>query len=148
MSKRVSHHKPKEREKILNALFSTARSMGDGGAVEKFIIELLTESEQLTIGRRILIAQMILSGKSQAQISYELSVSPNTFSRTRKWLEKQLPNYGDAISEHKEKLDTAKDAKIKQRKHIDPTSFAALRRKYPAHFLLFTIAEGLFKKVK
>ena len=132
---------------IMDALFGTASSMDNHGAVEKFIRELLTESEQLTIGRRILVAQMILSGKNQAEVSYELSISPNTFTRTRKWLHKQLPKYDEALKDSDKLQEVKREAKRKiYREKIDPLSFESMKRKYPAHFLLFNVADAVWNK--
>ena len=146
----ISHKKlnPHQREIILEALFSSAKRMRKDNPVEYFINTLLTESEQITIGRRILIAQMILAGKTQSEIRYILDVSPNTFTRTRKWLNKQIPNYGQAIKEcEKEKLNKASNRAKDKKIYIDPLSFTGLRRKFPAHFLFFNIAEELLIKL-
>lgn len=131
---------------ILQALFSTARSISGDDAVSIFIKNVLTESEQILIGRRLLIAQMILSGKKQAEIMYELNVSPNTFSRTRKWLNGQIPEYDKALKEFQaEQKSIANDsiASKPKRTKVDPHSFEALKRKYPAHFLLFSLFDEL-----
>lgn len=119
-----------------------------------FIEKLLTESERNIIGRRLLISQMILAGKSQAEIRYEFSVSPNTFTRTRKWLQQQLPNYNDTLKEYNTELQLKK-AKLQHTKkikanrdgsHPDYLSFEAMRYRYPGHFLLFNFAEELLKR--
>ncbi len=146
----INHTKlsPKKKEIILEALFSSTKEMKGDNPVEYFINTLLTDSEKITIGRRILIAQMILKGKTQSEISDILGVSPNTYTRTRKWLDGQIPHYNDVLKEHK-KEQTQKLAKSKRNKkeYIDPMSLAGLRRKYPAHFLLLNIADVLIKKL-
>ena len=123
--------------------------MNGKDAVTTFINTLLTESEKITIGRRILIAQMILAGKNQSEIIYKLGVSPNTFTRTRKWLDGQVPDYDQALKNF-EKEAVAKKTKIvkqnRSRIYTGSTSFASLRRKYPAHFLIFNIAEEILAK--
>jgi len=135
--KKLSHSK---KEESRSALFSLAKNMKGEDAVAEFINHLLTESEQVTIGRRILIARMLLAGKNSAEIKSTLSVSPNTFSRTRKWLQRELPNYADALKDFENQQQQKKDVKRKtKREYIDPFSFTALRHKYPMHFLLFNI---------
>ena len=146
----INHKKlnPHKRKIILKALFSSAKRMQKDSPVEYFINTLLTESEQITIGRRILLPQMILAGKTQSEIRYILDVSPNTFTRTRKWLNKQIPNYGQAIKEYeKEKLNKVSNLTKDKNTYIDLLSFAGLRRKFPAHFLFFNIAEELLTKL-
>lgn len=143
MSKNMQKVRPRERSLILDALTNAANGMKGDDAIERFLAELLTESERITIGRRILIAQMILAGKTQIEIRAELNISPNTYTRTRRWLEGQLPNYEDALkayaAEHKKKVSSHES-------YPPAFSFAALQKKYPMHFLLFTVAEEIFKK--
>jgi len=124
----------------MKTLFETARNMPKNDPVVIFITNVLTESEQVMIGRRLLIAQMILEGKKQAEIIYELGVSPNTFSRTRKWLTGQIPEYDKALKEHRADQKLLDNNPNRTRsKPEDPFSFTALKNKYPTHFLLFSM---------
>lgn len=132
----------REKELVLSALHGCADSL----TAISFVDQLLTESEKLTIGRRILIAQMILSGHSQAEIREILNVSPNTFTRTRKWLNGQIPNYDKALKEYGEQINK-RDSTQTKNKNYDPTTFQGLRNKYPMHFLFFNLAEELLHKL-
>lgn len=139
-----------DRARARNALLKTAARFDGKDGARMFIEEMLTESEQITIGRRLLIAHMLLQGKNQQEIRSELGVSPNTFTRTRQWLLKQVPNYGDSLAAYEKKRTAIQKGrttvtKRQKREYIDPTSFSALKRRYPAHFLLFNIIDGLFK---
>lgn len=136
----------KSKKKLaVDVLFKTAAGMTNKDSVITFARELLTEDEQVTIGRRILIAQMILSGKKQAEIREELGVSPNTFTRTRKWVEKEIPEYGKAIKEYKkQELDRLKKIKKKHYDRTTPFTSSDMRRRYPAHFLLINLIEEIF----
>lgn len=144
MSKSVKNLSPHEKEIVLEALYQSAKRLDGGNSAVTFIDELLTESEKVTIGRRILIAQMILSGKNQAEVRSALSVSPNTFTRTRKWLNGQIPQYDKALKEFS-KLQEIKTTSVRKshKNHSDFTKFSTLRKKFPAHFLFFNIAEEL-----
>jgi uncharacterized protein YerC len=147
MSKSIKKQRTKEKELAEEALYTAARRMGGTEPVVAFIDSLLTESERNIIGRRILISQMILAGKSQAEIRYNLSVSPNTFSRTRKWLSLQIPNYDTALKDYEAVQKLKRKSKTQEYTQYDDTySFKAFRKKYPGHFLLFNIAHELFKR--
>lgn len=139
---------PHEKKIVLESLYACAENMSGKHSAVSFVDELLTESEKITIGRRILIAQMILAGETQAKIRYRLGVSPNTFTRTRTWLSGQVPNFDQALKDFEQ---TTTERKPKQKKiskeYIDPTSFTGLRKKYPAHFLLFNLAEELLTRI-
>ena len=92
------------------------------------------------IGRRILIAQAILAGKTRYEINNHLSVSPNTFTQIRRWLESELAEYHSAhatgVKEHKVKTLDFKSSR------------SYLQRNYPGHYLLFSLVEELFKLKK
>lgn len=149
MSKRTEHIRYTEKEMTLAALEEAAKRMEGPYPALTLINELLTESEKLTIGRRILIAQMILAGMTQAEINYTLSVSPNTFCRTRKWLEGQIPNYDDALREamvlENERSDKRYEERSSRKQYAPANTFRGMRQRYPAHFLFFNLADELFK---
>lgn len=108
-----------------------------GSAEETSITRLLTQKERITIGRRILIAQAILAGKTRYEINNHIQISPNTFTQIKRWLESEFPDY---ISAHKRTLSETKVQKVR----IEPFSYEHLKKKYPAHFLLFSLVEELF----
>ena len=151
MSKSIKSHKSSEKEIILEALFHSAENMSGQNPVATFINGLLTESEKLTLGRRILIAQMILAGKTRMEICNTLQVSPNTVALARQWLGEQLPNYAEMITKRDEiatsKRSTREQKRKQTREFIDPLSFRGIRKKYPAHFLLFNLAEELINRI-
>lgn len=147
MSKSIKKQRPKEKLLTEQALYEAARLMDGKNPAVTFIEKLLTESERNIIGRRILISQMILAGKSQAEIRYEFSVSPNTFTRTRKWLSQQIPDYNTTLKEFKAEKERKEQTRTERKRteQSDYFSFTSFRRRYPGHFLLFNIAEELFK---
>lgn len=102
---------------------------------------LLTEREKVTIGRRLLIAHAILDGKTRYEISHHIHVSPNTFAQIRKWLDSEFTSYSSAYKEQ-----PASNAQTKE--YPQRFSYAHLKKNYPAHFLLFSLVEELFKLSK
>tara|TARA_B100000745_G_scaffold55794_2_gene33022 strand:- start:4551 stop:4994 length:444 start_codon:yes stop_codon:yes gene_type:complete len=147
MSKSVRHHTRRQRKVILSTLNETIEQCAGPEETKNLIDKLLTESEKLTLGRRLLISRLILEGKSQAEVNEILHVSPNTFTRTRKWLQQEIPAYGEAIKEYEKDLATRK-AVQKSKDYSDPFTFDGLRKKYPGHFLLFNLAEEFLSKKK
>lgn len=132
-----------DKDAAIRALRNMAEGMREKDSVLTFIDGLMTESEKLVLGRRVLIAQMLVTGHTQAEIREKLHVSPNTFTSTRKWLDKQIPNYKEALGDL-EKAGSQK--KVGGFGYGNPLSFGGLKKKNPAHFLLFNMAEGLSKK--
>jgi len=105
---------------------------------------VLTEGEKAAIGRRILVAQMVLSGHTYFEINERIHISPNTHSLVRKWLKGQIPEYAAVLNKHRqEEKDRAEKKKLKY-VNKNRVGFSALRKKYPMHFLLVNIVDDVF----
>jgi len=71
----------------LDALYTAVGSLKGKDAMKAFLRDLLTPSERVMLGRRIIIARMILAGGSYDAIGEKLHVGKNTISKVHKWLE-------------------------------------------------------------
>ncbi len=140
MSKSLHSISRGEQKLITDALKRVSKSFSGQQGVENFLSKVLTEAERVAIGRRVLIAQMILSNMTYFEINEKLNVSPNTYSKVRKWLQAELPEYQKVLAE------STTTAKTKKRKHIEPFSLQHLQKKYPMHFLLISLAHGSLKR--
>lgn len=118
----------------LDALYTAASSLKGRTDMKAFLKELLTPSERLMLGRRILIARYLLSGYTHAEIGEHLGVGPNTIVKVERWVDAQMPGYRTAIGGLEKEFKNRSD-----RREIatNPFSFKALKKKYPLHFLLF-----------
>lgn len=144
MRREISRIKERERVATLEALNKAAERIKGEAAVSVFIGDILTESERITIGRRLLIANLILSGQTYAEIHNKLGVSPNTFSRIRLWLTGRFSDYDQTL---KSSLPTPSNTKVAYTK-VEPFSFAHLQKKFPLHFLLFTLSKKALDGLK
>jgi uncharacterized protein YerC len=120
--------------KTLDYLYTAVGSVHGRDGMKSFLKDLLTPSERIMLGRRIWIARLLLAGHSQREIGERLKVGPNTVSKVEQWLHDQFPGYETAITGLEKELDTRA---VRRESFADPLSFAALKRKYPLHFLLF-----------
>lgn len=143
MRKKYKLSNSKLDDRAINRLFSAANEAQNKKQTELFIKSILTQSEKLMLGRRLLIAELLLTARTQAEIVHEYKLSPNTVWRIKKWLLAEFPDYEKVIKESRKKVES-NVVKVKEYDY-DPLSFAALKKKYPAHFLLFNIAEHLLK---
>ena len=134
MKKLVRDLTKKEKIRTLDMLYTAASSVRGRDAMKLFLRDLLTESERIMLGRRIWIARLLLRGKSYDAIAAELKVAHTTIRRVARWLEDAFPGYETAMKGLEKEMD--KRALKTQRRH-EPFSYAALKRKYPLHFLLF-----------
>lgn len=120
--------------KTLDTLYTAASAVKGRGAVKLFLKDLLTESERLMLGRRIMIARLLLRRQTYDAVRRRLGVGYATIARVERWLEDELPGYEQALSGLEKEMDRrAVRAEIAD----NPFSYAALKKKYPLHFLLF-----------
>lgn len=132
MKRKISELTEREQIETLDALYSAASGLKGREAMKHFLKDLLTMSERVMLGRRILIARNLLAGESHAEIMRSMKVGPDTVLRVERWLEDSLPGYEDAIMA----LEKAQTARRKS-KYPEWGTFAYLKKKYPLHFLLW-----------
>jgi uncharacterized protein YerC len=133
MKVRAKNLSDKQRIETLDALYTTAGSLKGRAVMKSFLRDLLTESERVMLGRRILIARRLIAGNGYDTIQADMKVAPNTIRRVEQWLEDQIPGYEDAIRNYELELEKRK------KKATAPKygTFAYLKKKYPLHFLFF-----------
>ena len=132
-----------DKMKYLDTLYTAISSLGSRDEVKRLLRDLLTESERIMIGRRIIIAQRLLEDKSYFEIKTELGVGMDTITRVHKWLEDDSYGYEETIK----KLEKEFNGREKRReKKWDTSEFGRLKRRYPLHFLLFNLFDELNKK--
>ena len=132
--------------RYLDTLYTAISSLKSREEVKRFLRDLLTESERIMMGRRIIVAQRLLEDKSYLEIKQELGVGMDTIIRVHRWLEDDVDGYekgvkklGKIFESRQEKIDKA---------YLDPFSFEGLRKRYPLHFFLFNLFDDLNKKNK
>jgi uncharacterized protein YerC len=126
----------KQRIETLDALYTAAGTVRGREAMKLFLRDLLTESERIMLGRRILIARKLIGGTIYDDIASELRVGHDTIYRVHRWLYDQFPGYERVIK------DMEQEFKKRQEKWEDKKLYATsmlyrLKKKYPLHFLLF-----------
>ena len=124
----------------LDSLYSAAGSLRGRSAMKLFLRDLLTESERVMLGRRIIIARLILSGKTYRDIRDTHGVGFTTIRKVEHWLTDELPGYEEAIKGMEHEF-SKRTRRFEQRKIL-----AGLKRKYPLHFLLFPWPKGFNRK--
>jgi uncharacterized protein YerC len=154
MRAKKSDLKPELQNKTIKTFFDAALHAQENGRVVGFLKGILTESEQLMLGRRLLAARMLLSGLPQNEIRLRLGLSPNTLWKINRWLVEQIPEYETVlkkvekeVEERKVKRGVSKHKRMSYNNY-DPLSFAAFKRRYPMHFLLFNLAEEVINSFK
>jgi len=136
-----------ERIKTLDALYTAAGTLRGRAGAKEFLRSLLTESERIMLGRRILIARELLSGSTYDDIVEKYRVGKDTVLRIARWLNDQFPGYENVVEDMEKELATRK--KKADDKYLYVTSaLYRLKKKYPMHFLLFPTPKVKSKKQK
>jgi len=144
MRKQINQNNDQLDQQAVKKLFEVAGVAAQKKQLDSFLKGLLTNSEQLMLGRRLLVAELLLSGQTQAEIIYKYKISPNTVWRINKWLIAEFPEYGLVL---KEAFATKKAHNRAERmSSFDSLTFAKLKKRYPGHFLLFNLADRRLKK--
>jgi|SRR3989338_1393524 len=126
----------KQRIEVLDALYTAAAGVRGRQAMKLFLRDLLTESERIMLGRRIIVARRLLAGDRYDDIEADLRVGRDTIGKIQKWLDDQLPGYEGAIAEM-EKEFGARQKRFEDKRLYATSTLYQLKKKYPLHFLLF-----------
>ena len=132
MKKKIDELSEKERMTTLDALYTAAGTVHGRAAMKSFLRDLLTESERIMLGRRILIARLLLQDETRDAIRQRTGAGYGTIERVHRWLQDQMPGYETAIAAMEEEFGE-RDFK---KKYATSVLFR-LKRRYPLHFLLF-----------
>ena len=136
---KVKPRKVQKGDKIryLDALYTSVSLIKGREEVKNFLRDLLTESERIMLGRRIIIAQKLLKEEPYEQIARDLRVGTDTINRVHRWLADEDNGYEQVVKRLEKELSTRQE-KIDS-KYIDPFSFNGLRKRYPLHFFLLNL---------
>jgi TrpR-related protein YerC/YecD len=128
----------KERYAMLDEFFGMVAEIKNREQASRFFKDLLTPSESLMLTRRIAIAKLLLEGWTCVEISQKLKVGTNTINYVNRWL---YTGFGGYLNELKNSR-TIKEFRDK----MPVTAWGMLKKKYPAHFLLFNLIDEFKKK--
>jgi uncharacterized protein YerC len=131
MKKRKADLSEKEVMRTLDALYTAAGSLWGRAAMKLFLRDMLTESERLMCGRRILIARQLLAGRTYDEIQKSMGTAVRTISKVQRWLNDEFPGYEEAVRG----LERAQERRASRAEAN--RLWRSLKRKYPLHFLLF-----------
>lgn len=132
MKKKIEDLSLQERMKTLDALYTAAGAVRGRLAMKSFLRDLLTESERVMLGRRILIARLLLSGETYEGICTRMGTSRATVRGVHRWLNDQVPGYEDALRAMEDEFGKREF----KRKYASSMLFR-FKKRYPLHFLLF-----------
>lgn len=132
MKRKMKELTEKEIMATLDTLYTAASGVRGREAMKSFLKDLLTPSERIMLGRRIIIARMLIAAESYEVIKKRLRVGETTISRVHRWLKDEFPGFENAVKEMEKEFD-----RRAAKGPLEPFSYAWMKRKYPLHFLLW-----------
>lgn len=131
-----------ERQTLLNELWSLVALLKTKEEIRNFFRDLLSETEELMLARRIRIARFLLEGKSYENIRENMHASDVTIAGVHRWLQRGSEGYKNMLPQLEKELEKQRNQQIKQREQRQPFTFAWLKKRYPLHFLLFNLLDS------
>ncbi len=145
MKVRARDLEKKQLIETLDALYTAAGTVRGRDAMKLFLRDLLTPSERVMLGRRIIIARKLLNGEKYNEIAASLKVGYDTVYRVHGWLQDQLPGYETAIHEMEQEFEKRLNQGFNKRLYAESMLYR-LKKKYPMHFLLFPTPKAKLKR--
>ena len=131
MKRKISDLTKQELIVTLDTLYTTTSGLKGREATKLFLKELLTPSERIMLGRRIVIARLLISGESYRSIQRKMRIGKTTIRRVQRWLEDQVFGYEEAIGRAEKEFSKRTDKVLYAK-----SALYRLKKKYPLHYLL------------
>lgn len=131
MKRRISDLTKPEIIITLDTLYTAASVLRGRQVAKLFLKDLLTSSERIMLGRRIIIARLLLAGESYENIQKRMQVGRTTVSRVQHWLNDQIPGYEHTIKELEKEFFKRAEKRVYAK-----SALYRLKKKYPLHYLL------------
>lgn len=84
-------------EKLLTMFCQRLAKLKSGQAIRDFLKDLMNRKERLMLVRRLLIAEMLVKGRSYDEIKDQLRCGKTTIARVQRWLSFGRGGYVEAI---------------------------------------------------
>jgi len=92
-----------EQDRLLQTFCEVVCRLKSPTKVSNFIKDLLNRQERIMLIRRLLVAELLLDGKTYRDIQKKLHVGPPTIARVDRWLHFGRGGYQEAINIKKQK---------------------------------------------
>ncbi len=135
----------KNKNKYLDALYTALEYAKARNEVKQLISDLLTESEQIMFGRRILIAKGLLKKWPHDQIVREMGVGLDTVYRVQKWLGGRHKGYEKVVEKIKKSVRPKSKRKSEFLDYYPTGGFAEVRRRYKSYYWLSDLLDEINK---
>lgn len=139
-----------ERRKMVQELAQMLLAVKEERDMVQVLYRLLTPSEQVMLGRRKQVAEMLVEGATYHSIQEKLRVSVQTIRGIEKWLEDAVRDFDLVRREQRRQARDEEFRKNSRRRQEPglPGSFTSIRRRYGGRFLLLNLLLDGFSSPK
>jgi len=140
MASKIKYHQLNDldRRKCFSDFYYMITLLKGSDEIVNFLKDILTPSEVVMISRRIQIAKRLIRGDTYDDIINNLKVGKTTINKVDRWLNNGFNGYKNAIKKYNKAKEGRQKKELAYNENIHGT-FTNLRKKYPAHFLLFNM---------
>ncbi|PIP17921.1 MAG: hypothetical protein COX43_01640 [Parcubacteria group bacterium CG23_combo_of_CG06-09_8_20_14_all_35_9] len=124
---------PKNQKELLDEFYLAVASLETIKEVKIFFKELLSVSEVVMLARRLLVAQMLISGLTFEEISERMGMGMDTIAHVQRWIVSG-EGHKTAVKRLEGQKDRKERKKISLEEKYDPFGWYSIKKKYPAHF--------------
>ena len=133
------------KSKCLDALYKALDFAKGRNEIRSFLNDVLTESEKIMIGRRILIAKYILDRRPPRDIVAEMGVGLDTIYRVQNWLGGRYKGYEKVIEKFKKTIRYSTKQGSRLRDYYPTGGFADIKRRYKSYYWLSSLLDEISK---
>lgn len=137
--------KKEAKEKFLDILYAALDYAKSRNEIKSLISDILTESEKIMLGRRILIAKRLLEKQSYPQIVREIGVGFDTVYKVKKWLGGRHQGYKKIVEKFDEIIRSKTKLKSGFKDYYPSGGLADLKRRYRSYYWLSNLLDEINK---
>lgn len=128
-----------DRQNLVKRLAAAMAKLRTANDHARFLEQLLTPSEQVMLGRRWQIAQLLVAGESYLNIRANLKVGFTTIEAVDHLLQETVGDYRSLVKKIAEKPKSKRKTWHRDHHSEIMGTFGDIRHRYPLHFLLFNL---------
>lgn len=133
------------REKFLDILYAALDHAKSQNGLKMFVSDILTESEKIMLGRRILIAKRLLERQSYPEIAREIGVGFDTIFKVKKWLGGRHQGYKKVVEKFDRIIRSKTKSKSGFKDYYLSGPFADLKRRYKSYYWISNLLDEINK---
>ena len=125
------------KSKCLDALYAAFGFAEEKNETKSFLNDVLTESEKIMIGRRILVAKKLLAGQSYRDITREMGVGLDTVHKVKRWLGGRHSGIEKVVERVKKSARRFSKNKSEFLDYYPTSGLAEIKRRYKSYYWLY-----------